>query len=217
MCHGQKETHFYLSSFDFIVILLGTCPSFLVLFFFVYFIFFTLLFLISPLISRVMPGSMFVWVLTQLVVIGQSKAVDVALFRHGEGEVGPAEGVRKVNLGPRPDLHQLGLQQSGCKHTHKSVTDTHASHTHTSQSHTHTRQSHTHTHTQANHTHDYVEETVPMFESQSRKGKACMYTVLLCILCTVFYCAHFTHFFRFYSVLWYSLAGLLCILPLGNK
>lgn len=52
--------------------------------------------------------------LTQLVVVGEAKSIDVSLTRDGEGEICPAEGVLEAHFAFSPfasDRDKLGDQQ----------------------------------------------------------------------------------------------------------
>lgn len=69
-----------------------------------------------------------VWwaILTQLVIVGEAKSINVSLFRESKGEVRPTEGICEVNL---PfDFHYLWFQQPAWNHrTHSQPDDTTAS------------------------------------------------------------------------------------------
>lgn len=52
--------------------------------------------------------------LTQLVVVGEAKSIDVSLTSDGEGEIRPTEGVLEAHFASSPfasDRDKLGYQQ----------------------------------------------------------------------------------------------------------
>lgn len=57
-------------------------------------------------------------VLTKLVIVGEAKAIDMALTGDGKSEIGTTEGILEAHTAPTPpgfQQHTLGDQESLCQ------------------------------------------------------------------------------------------------------
>lgn len=67
-------------------------------------------------------------VLTKLVIVGEAKAIYMALAGDGKSEIGPTEGILETHTAPTSpgfQQHTLGDQESLCKEEAARVSDRH--------------------------------------------------------------------------------------------